>query len=68
MEDALLNIRQAMFEREDLVCGQLQLIETEWKNCGYVNLLIDLCFLLVICCYLLDWSFLRVFFPLEISH
>jgi len=28
MEDALLNIRQAMFEREDLVCGQLQLIET----------------------------------------
>jgi len=43
-------------------CSWLKLNGKIWKNCGYVNLLIDLCVLLVICCYLLDWSFLRVFF------
>jgi len=39
MEDALLNIRQAMFEREELVHGQLQLIDMgDYGRHGVPNL------------------------------
>lgn len=41
MEDAQEHIRRAMFEREELPCGQLQIIEPS-NNGGFVSSLADM--------------------------
>lgn len=50
MEDAQEHIRRAMFEREELPCGQLQIIEPSFETTlnnfgnvgdGYIWILVD---------------------------